>query len=411
MRKIITWTTVFLSIFLLTLSIQVFSAASEVNKWMEKAPIHVARYGLGVAVVDGKIFAIGGSTAQVINSSYASNGITGINEEYDPITNSWTMKSPMPTPRAYLAIGVYEGKIYCMGGISQLLPNGVLSAVNEVYDPSTDTWETKAPLKVATADMQANVVNAKIYVIGGYPNETTNQVYDPLTDVWTIKAPIPHPTVTGFGLYPDGFNSIASTVFNGKIYEVGSNVEIYDSIADNWTSVAIPTNATIPGVPVAASTSGTMAQARIYVFSSFAGRSGNLVSTKVYDPLSNNWTGAMAMPTFPLDYGVAVLNDTFYIIGGFNRVSPDPFFYLTFNDTPTAGNEQYTPAGYGTPAPSYTPPTESPSPTITALPSLNPSFNQTFNGADWLIGAILGIIVTVVAILAIVFYYRKRKHI
>ena len=47
------------------------------NTWATKAPMHQDRFNLGVAVVDGKIYAMGGQ----VNVQF---DITGVNEEYDP---------------------------------------------------------------------------------------------------------------------------------------------------------------------------------------------------------------------------------------------------------------------------------------------------------------------------------------
>ncbi len=72
-------------------------------------PMPTARQALGAAVVDGKIYAIGGAN---------STEILGSNEEFDPVTSIWTEKTPMPTPLAdFFGTSVFDGKIYCMGGI------------------------------------------------------------------------------------------------------------------------------------------------------------------------------------------------------------------------------------------------------------------------------------------------------
>src|SRR3972149_11634017 len=98
------------------------SAATE-DSWVSKAPMHVARSDLGVAVVNGKIYAIGGNaeSGYMPNSegvNYKASGwIKDTNEEYDPETDTWTFKTPMPTPRCNFAIAAFENKIYCIGGV------------------------------------------------------------------------------------------------------------------------------------------------------------------------------------------------------------------------------------------------------------------------------------------------------
>lgn len=118
------------------------------DSWAAKAPMPTARGGLGVAVVDGKIYAIGGSTEGGYQG-VVTGGVVGTNEEYDPTTDMWTSRKPMPTPRYYFAIAVCQNKIYCIGGSGGLDSSAkeyLLFGANEVYDPATDTWEQQAPM-------------------------------------------------------------------------------------------------------------------------------------------------------------------------------------------------------------------------------------------------------------------------
>ena len=66
-----------------------------------------AREGLGVAWLNGKIYAIGGLNDETI---------LAVNEEYDPVKDAWETKEPMPTARYGFAIGVFQNKIYVFGG-------------------------------------------------------------------------------------------------------------------------------------------------------------------------------------------------------------------------------------------------------------------------------------------------------
>jgi hypothetical protein len=116
------------------------SSSTTENSWISRAPMHVARGGLGVAVVNDKIYAIGGSSITGTYGAFTGE-IVGTNEEYNPATDTWTTKKPMPTPRYGFATTVFNNKIYCIGG-----ENGAsYTGANEVYDPATDTWETRTP--------------------------------------------------------------------------------------------------------------------------------------------------------------------------------------------------------------------------------------------------------------------------
>ncbi len=72
--------------------------------------------------------------------------------------------------------------------------NGAYLTTNEAYDPATNTWTTKAPMPTARDGLAAAVVNNKVYVIRGIKwvhNLSINEEYDPATNTWTTKAPMP----------------------------------------------------------------------------------------------------------------------------------------------------------------------------------------------------------------------------
>lgn len=296
------------------------SAASP-NTWVSKTPMQVARSDLGVATVNGKIYAIGGFVANSV--------ATGANEEYDPTTDTWEIKASMPTPRVHFATAVHKNKIYCIGGTDD--------GVNEVYDPQSDTWENKTSMPTPRSYVTANVVNGKIYVIGGDSNKTINEVYDPETDSWATAASMP----TGSWGY-------ASAVVNNRIYIIDSNLnQIYDVETDTWSLGASPPGRL--GYGKAGLTTGVNALKRIYVIGEKVYDQPAL--NQVYDPQNDRWTQGAFMPTYRSDYAVAVVNDLLYSIGGvtLKYVGIGELYELIFYAT----NEQYVPFGYGTPDPSY----------------------------------------------------------
>ncbi len=355
------------------------SAASP-DTWATKALMNEARSGLGVAAVNGKIYAIGG----------ASKGrMTGTNEEYDQATNTWMLKAQMPTPREYFATAVYQNKIYCIGGIIGDSPQtgSVLTSVNEVYDPATDAWETRTPMPIASPLPPANVIGDKIYVIGNLANETFNYVYDPVTDSWTTKTPIPIATA-------------ASGIVDEKIYFIGgyfdvnyhSFNQIYDPITDNWAAGTPPPTFFVMGS--AGVTTGTNAPKRLYVFDTPYGDTAGLpndplYTNQVYDPKADNWTHGADIPTNRQDFGVASVNDLFYVIGGMTMTYPDwgSAPVVTFYAT----NEMYVPFDYGTPEP-------------TLPPTANPVAFEPFPTIPILTIVVVGVVVACAGLLLI----RKR---
>lgn len=146
------------------------------NVWTTKAPMPTPRLAVGGAVVNGIFYAVGGRRLP-------SGTIVGTVEAYDPTTNTWTTKAPLPTPRQFAAVGVLNGTIYAVGGSTS---EGVATATVEAYDPATDIWTTQAPLPTARMNAEAVAVSGQLYVIGGSP--------DGATVLSTVEAFTPAPT-------------------------------------------------------------------------------------------------------------------------------------------------------------------------------------------------------------------------
>jgi hypothetical protein len=310
------------------------------DSWESKAPMQQARAGLGVVAVNGKIYAIGGSTASGPYPPDAFAGdFVGTNEEYDPETDTWTYRASMPTPRAHFAIAAYQNKIYCIGGAVGFTVDErtgfysyIESGVTEVYDTVTNTWATKKPMPYAELGLQASVVNGKIYVVGG----AFTYVYDPENDSWALKkqAPASHP-------WPVVVDN--RLVVTGEYSPLWGSPEqkilIYDTETDSWGEGTSSPTAVVGGA--AGATTGVKAPKRVYVLGLIVEALIPTVVNQVYDPKTDTWATATSMPTNRSDFGVVVVNDILYVIGGYLRSSR--------NVTPTAVNEQYIPIGYGTP--------------------------------------------------------------
>ncbi|MBN1244762.1 hypothetical protein JXA31_04130 [Candidatus Bathyarchaeota archaeon] len=286
-------------------------------------------------------------------------------------------KKPMQTAKGRVATAVYQNKIYVFGESDGL---------NQVYDPAADMWEDRASMLTLRTLFDANVVNGKIYVIGGHIGDegsatTVNEVYDPANDSWTTKAAMP------IGVY-----CYASAVVDNKIYFMGgiSSVapndspnlnQIYDADMDTWSFGApVPTPVSNAA---AGATSGVLAPKRIYVIGGRANYGGEGISdNQVYNPQNDSWTVGEPMPTARFQLCMAVLNDQLYVVGGLPS-----FTYSIY----CREFEQYTPIGYGTPEPSASP---------------QPQPSELFP-VEWIAAAVLSI--AIVSVLLIVFFKKRGK--
>ena len=336
MRKAF-FATFLITSFLAVLVVNVpFGLAQSANTWETKAAMPTARSGFGLAVVNGDIYAIGG---------YNKNqpDFSDVNEMYNPATDSWTTKAPMPTKRVSFAMAVYNGKIYVFGGQILVAGKRVVINVTEVYDPATDTWATKTPMPHFGEDFAANVVvKDKIYCISTY-----NDVYDPTTDTWTTKTPIPEPVAhSANAVVNDKIYVITGTHYGNEpqFYVPINLTQIYDPETDAWSSGA-PIPVSIAS-PAAVATTGVSAPKAVYVVGGLTltdDQQGGFIYhpqtlTQVYFPENDSWSEGASMPTARYALAVAELDDKLYVMGGSNaRTAPD-----------LASNEVYTPLRYGT---------------------------------------------------------------
>ena len=154
-------------------------SAAEPDSWTTKAPVPQVEGMGGAVVVEGKIYVMGNLFTY----------------EYDPVTDVWVEKTPVLTSRANFGVAVYQNRIYVMGGSVDWTQEigAIYCGLNEVYDPLTDTWETMAPMPTNQSNIAASVVNGKIHLMG----PESHDVYDVAANTWSTKEPMPHP-VYGF---------------------------------------------------------------------------------------------------------------------------------------------------------------------------------------------------------------------
>ena len=134
------------------------------NAWKTLAPMPTGRNHFGAAVVDGKIYAIGGRLGStfIVRSTN-----TNLVEEYDIARNRWESSTPMPTARSGLSVNEYKGRIFVGGGEYQNPKIVAAYRAFEVFDPATDSWGTLPRMPVPRHGFQGAVVGSDLYYIGG----------------------------------------------------------------------------------------------------------------------------------------------------------------------------------------------------------------------------------------------------
>ncbi len=161
------------------------------NTWTARAPMPTARGSLAVGVVDGILYAVGGLFYVGVNG-FVTNAV----EAYNPATNTWSTKASLPTARYALRAGVVNGVLYAIGGS---FINGTLVATVEAYDPGTNTWSTKASMPLPKAyGMAVETIDNIMFVAGGTstgsPDGTVLE-YNAATNSWATNTAMITPRV------------------------------------------------------------------------------------------------------------------------------------------------------------------------------------------------------------------------
>ena len=168
------------------------------NKWKRVTNMPTPRGALTAQFINGILYAIGGDGTRIysLDGRYDPQGNIAINEAYDPRNNEWSSKSPMQIPRDHAASAVIDGKIYVIGG-REPIGNSTLFRnldINEMYDPETDTWIFRQHLPSHRSGLAAASLNDKIFAFGGERADSTsnnNEQYNPKTNSWKSCVAMP----------------------------------------------------------------------------------------------------------------------------------------------------------------------------------------------------------------------------
>lgn len=160
--------------------------------------MHSKRLGVGVAVVNRLLYAIGGFDG---NERLASI------ECYHPENNAWTVLPPMKIGRSGAGVAAYvfniifkvqscsqhndfffnfhrlNQYIYVVGGFDG---SRQLASV-ERYDTENEVWHSLNPIKISRSALSLTVLDGKLYAMGGFDGQSflsLVEVYDPVQDKW-----------------------------------------------------------------------------------------------------------------------------------------------------------------------------------------------------------------------------------
>lgn len=192
------------------------------GNWMAGPDLNVPRRNCASAMLDGRLYALGGFDGTQILSHV---------EAFDPRMKSWMPLEPMSTPRSSAAASVYGGKIWMLGGTS-----GSRLRSTERYDPRAGKWESLRTdmIEVRSAGQASNCLE-RLYAVGGTDqNQSVHsslECYNPEAGgSWIFRKSMQVPRMD-FG---SCVLSDSIMVGGGQHGEVISSTEFYRPELDDW---------------------------------------------------------------------------------------------------------------------------------------------------------------------------------
>uniref|UniRef100_A0A3P8WCH7 Kelch-like family member 18 n=2 Tax=Cynoglossus semilaevis TaxID=244447 RepID=A0A3P8WCH7_CYNSE len=240
------------------------------NIWERCQPMRTARSRVGVAVVNGLLYAIGG---------YDGQSRLRTVEVYNPETDTWTKVSSMNSQRSAMGTVVVDGQIYVCGGYDG---KSSLNSV-ECYSPENDRWTVVSEMGASRSAAGVTLFDGRIFVSGGHDGLqifNTVEYYNHHTDRWhTVQAAMLNKRCR-HGAAPLGSHMYVVGGYDGSGFL--SSAEVFSSASGQW-SLLVAMNTRRSRVSLV-STSG-----RLYAVGGYDGQS-NLSSVEMFNPDTDRWT-------------------------------------------------------------------------------------------------------------------------
>ncbi|XP_026869845.2 kelch-like protein 6 [Electrophorus electricus] len=149
---------------------------ASLNKWIQIEYMNTGRWRHKMAVLGGKIYALGGF-----------DGIQRLKcvEAYDPFHNCWTKATSLLLSVSSFSATSYGRCIYVIGGG----PNGKLATNSlQCFEQPANKWTLKNPMPIEAKCTNAVTFRDSIFVAGGAMKALFS--YSPDRDIWTLVTPL-----------------------------------------------------------------------------------------------------------------------------------------------------------------------------------------------------------------------------
>ncbi len=153
---------------------------------------------------------------------------------FNPHEKKWRSGVKMLQRRSRLALVLFKGELYAIGGTDITEPHGTV----EKFSPLSNMWVKVASLNTARRSCSAVVTPLGILVLGGYSGSVylhSVELYDPQIDEWTYQ-----PAML------EARSDLCTVYFDQRLYAIGGvnskeelrSVERFDLLNRKWEKMA-----------------------------------------------------------------------------------------------------------------------------------------------------------------------------
>ncbi len=294
------------------------AAETPTGSWAAVAPTVFGSVSPSAATLpDGRVVLAGGAAT--------TSDIHQFSDVYDPASDSWSTAALTQESRVTAtAVALKNGKVLVVGGENAFNAAGALDTA-EIYDPATNAWAAvPGVMQSARAHNPVAIVltSGKVLIAGGSDTTghpvSTADLYDPATNAFVTVGRPPD-----MGTARQG--AAAALLTSGKVLVAGgtggtgstmlSSAEVYDPVANTWTAVSNTMTDPRGDGPGAA----TLRDGRVLVMGGTTTRTPFAVSSvtaDLYNPATNAFSAAGSMRESRTSFAYAPLADGRVLVAG-----------------------------------------------------------------------------------------------
>jgi hypothetical protein len=275
--------------------------------WAARANAPAARQEVGAALVDGKVWVVGGLNA---------SGTTARVDSYDPAANRWAQGPDLPVALHHLAVAAFRGELVVVGGFQASSGDLYSRPSDRVFALRGGAWVDLPPLRRPRGASAAAVVAGILYVTGG---RDTGQLIAPTEAFdgtsWRDVAPLPAPR-DHLGAVSDGRYLFAVGGRYLSPARTADAFERYDPVADTWTALS--------AMPTARGGLGVAFLDGKVIATGGEDASDVFPQSEVFDVVAGSWSALDPMPTPRHGHALVAAERSVYALVGGTRAGVAP---------------------------------------------------------------------------------------